>query len=271
MSLIKRALKSIVYVSCDDKKKDFLFKGITLVNLMRKSITLILKANGIGLMKWFYDDCIVSVRYNSITYKFYCPYGYDFNIYLNPYFHEYDITSFVYSRLLKGDVFVDVGAHGGLYTIIASQKVGSTGKVIAIEPNPENLKFLEKNIKLNRLNNVTIIPKAASEEKGRVKLFYRKDDTAYTSFTAKDGMTKLIDVETTTLDDFAKVFCSIKIVKIDTEGHDFHVLNGAREILANTKYVIVEQNTTDVSNFLLRFGFDCSKFPASQYLLATKS
>jgi len=46
----------------------------------------------------------------------------------------------------RGDVFIDVGAHGSSYTLLASKLVGVYGKVVAIEPNPINLKFLEQNV-----------------------------------------------------------------------------------------------------------------------------
>src|ERR1051325_3193678 len=55
----------------------------------------------------------------------------------------------------QGDIVVDVGAHIGKYTIIASKRVGANGKVIAIEAHPGNYEMLNRNIKLNGLTNVT--------------------------------------------------------------------------------------------------------------------
>jgi len=54
----------------------------------------------------------------------------------------------------EGDVFIDIGAHIGRYTLEAAKAVGEKGKVIAIEPHPSNFKILNENIKLNNLNNV---------------------------------------------------------------------------------------------------------------------
>ena len=175
-----RALKSLTEVSCLKKREDLLFKSVTLMNLIRKSL-LQSKADARAFIKWRFTDCLVRVRFFEVDYLFYCPKGYDFNIYLNPYFHEYDITQLVYSTLERGDIFIDVGAHGGLYTLLASKKVGNQGRVISVEPNPENLRFLRLNIKLNRLDNVITVPLAAGEKRKKIKLFYRPEDTARTS------------------------------------------------------------------------------------------
>jgi len=266
---VHRALKSIICVSCFEKKKSVLFKTVTLINLAKKAMGSFFTKKEIELTKWFFDDCIVRVGFLDTTYDFYCPRGYDFNIFLNPFFHEYDITLFVYSILQEGDVFIDVGAHGGLYTILASKKVGSRGQVISVEPNPENLKFLELNLKLNKLNNVRIIPKAAGEQKQKIVLFYRSEDTALTSTLRSTKSSKCIEVETTTLDHITEEFDFVKMIKIDTEGYDMKVLKGAKRTLPKTHYLVVEQNTRDVIEYLVGSSFDFSLLTPSRYLLAT--
>jgi hypothetical protein len=85
--------------------------------------------------RWMYEDCLIYVDFYDIGFIFKCIKGKSFNIYMNPYFHEFDVTRYVYNVLAPGDVFVDVGAMGGLYTIIASKRVGPHGRVLAIEPN----------------------------------------------------------------------------------------------------------------------------------------
>ena len=265
---VHRALKSLTCVSCSGRK-DVLFKTVTLINLTRKLLSSLVNKKEIELTKWFFDDSIVRVRFMDVIYSFYCPKGYDFNIFLNPYFHEYDITSFVCAILQEGDIFIDVGAHGGLYTILAGKKVGSKGKVISVEPNPENLKFLRLNVKLNKLNDVNIIPKAADEEKRKIALFYCTNDTALTSALRKAKSSKRIYVETTTIDHITKTFEFVKMIKIDTEGYDMHVLKGAERTLLKTLYVVVEQNASDVISFLSGHGFDVSFSIPSGYVLAT--
>jgi tRNA G46 methylase TrmB len=62
-------------------------------------------------------------------------------------------------QLRPGDVVVDCGAYIGEFTLYAAEAVGPAGKVIAFEPDPENMKALKANIALNRLKNVTVMEK----------------------------------------------------------------------------------------------------------------
>src|SRR5437879_4053080 len=74
-------------------------------------------------------------------------------------FYEPDIANVMLRCLTDGDVVVDVGANVGFFTILASELVGASGRVIAFEPGQENLQRLSKNLELNESHNVTIIEK----------------------------------------------------------------------------------------------------------------
>lgn len=254
-------------LSCNCSRADVLFKGTTFVNLVKKGINVLLSKRIAGEpLHWLFNDAIVKVDFSGLNYYFYCAKGYDFNVYLNPYYHEYDVASFIVNVLQKGDVFIDAGAHGGLYSLLSGKIVGSKGKIIAIEPNPDNLKFLRYNLKLNKLNNTTIIAKAASDEKLKINLHYEPMRTALTSTGV--GASKSVEVETTVLDELTEDYSSIKLLKIDTEGYDFKILKGAPHTLQKTRYLVIEQNTPSVNAFLSNCGFStCSIFP-SGYLVA---
>jgi FkbM family methyltransferase len=221
------------------------------------------------LTVWAFRDCIAKSDFNGQRCSFYLARGYDFNIYLNPYFHEYDVTQFVFSHLSPNQVFLDVGAHGGLYTLLAGKRIGSEGKVLSFEPNPLNLIFLKLNIKLNALNNVTVIPKAVSNRPCKMALFYSMHRTALTSALIQEE--KSVEAEATTIDDALRPFDLkfIKIIKVDTEGYDLNVLEGASSTLDKTHYVIVEQNTSEARQLLLNQDFQLSTLNPSGYLLAT--
>src|ERR687884_1985050 len=74
-------------------------------------------------------------------------------------------------RPKQGDIVVDVGAHIGRYTIIASKRVGANGKVIAIEAHPGNYEMLNRNIKLNNLSNVIALNYAVYSKEETIKLY----------------------------------------------------------------------------------------------------
>jgi FkbM family methyltransferase len=185
---------------------------------------------------------------------------------MNPFLHEADISNFVFKNLKKGDNFIDVGAMGGLYSIIASKLVGNKGKVIAIEPHYENKKVLEMNINLNDLKNVSIKNKAIGDKLGDITIFYNKSSLDLAS--AFPGRRKYkFKTEQTTLDSLIDIQSNIKIIKIDTEGYDEKVLLGAERILQKTKYVVVETNNNSIQKLLSEKGFICKKFHPSNYLL----
>ena len=80
-------------------------------------------------------------------------------------------TKLVSSMLTEGDVFVDVGANVGYFTLIASEAVGSGGKVFAFEPEPNNFSLLRKNAKVNRCTNVICEQKAVTNANQPIKLY----------------------------------------------------------------------------------------------------
>ncbi|MEM2261389.1 MAG: FkbM family methyltransferase [Nitrososphaerota archaeon] len=211
------------------------------------------------------------VKLKNIIYNFYLARKSDSNVYLNPYFHEHDVVSFVINNLKEGDVFIDIGAHCGLYTIVASKRVGIEGMVVSVEPNPENVRYLIRNIKINDLKNVIIIAKALGQRKERIKMFYHPGATALTSVKER-GHFKWFRVDQVTLDDIVEELKlgHIKMIKIDTEGYDEHVLRGGGSALQKTDYVIVELNTNNVRELLLRKGFDLYMLHPSRYILAIK-
>ena len=90
-------------------------------------------------------------------YRFFCRINREDYTFMTP--HNGDIIK--YFRPSKGDCVIDVGAHIGLYTIIGSKRVGSDGRVIAIEAYPENFELLKKNAKLNNLENTIVLNYAA--------------------------------------------------------------------------------------------------------------
>ncbi len=88
---------------------------------------------------------------------------------------------------LKEGVFIDVGANIGKYTIKIGNQLKNKGRVISFEPEEENFEMLERNVKLNNLKNVSLIKKALSYEKGKLKLFLAEEDLGCHSIFEKVG------------------------------------------------------------------------------------
>ncbi len=268
--LIKQAVNSLVKVSCSDFKCNFQYKTITLFNLIKKGMTLQCSLHTPTLTKYPFGDCILNVEFNNLSFVFLCPKGKTFHIYMNPYFHEHEISRFVCDTLEEGDTFVDVGAMGGLYSIVSSKLVGPNGKVISVEPNPDNLHFLQENIRLNDLCNITLVKTAMGQKKGKITLYYDEESLESTS-AFRGKRRKSFETEIATLDSLTEKEVAVEILKIDTEGYDEEVIEGAMRTLQKTHYCIVETNNETVRRLLIQLGFRCETMYPSEYLLAIRT
>ncbi|MFL6385133.1 MAG: FkbM family methyltransferase [Nitrososphaeraceae archaeon] len=138
----------------------------------------------------------------------------------------------------QGDIVVDVGAHIGKYTIIASKRVGENGKVIAIEAHPGNYEMLNRNIKLNGLTNVTPLNYAVYSRKTKVKI-YNNYTIMSERIREKKVKEKFVEVNADTLDNLLQQNGirqeQVNWIKIDVEGAEYEVLKGACNTLSNSK------------------------------------
>jgi FkbM family methyltransferase len=136
-----------------------------------------------------------------------------------------------------GDCCIDVGANLGYYTISLANWIGPSGLVVAFEPFPGNFAILEKNVHLNRLQNVILEPSALSGCNGSLQLIYgvKEQISATPSLGgyAVEGERVSINVPTRRLDDYAAQLGRVPdFIKIDVEGAELAVLEGARRTLA---------------------------------------
>lgn len=157
------------------------------------------------------------------------------------------------NTLQLGDVFVDVGANIGLHTIAAGRKVGPTGKVLAFEPFAPTVALLERSVWINGLSDITtIFPVALDARAGSHELFLG-GTSGHHSFYPLDGSEGLaadtVKVTTTTLDAAVGSRGRVDLIKIDAEGAELDVLEGARKTLkANPDLVlIVELGTSHLA------------------------
>lgn len=175
---------------------------------------------------------------------------------------EQEEINFVARFLKKGDYFIDVGTNIGFFSLLAAKKIGPEGKVYSFEPTLKTYNRLLDNITLNRFTNITTIKKAISDKCGQFELNTSKEGyDAWNSFVkphvGANYKTEL--VETTTLDNFFEthnIFEKVKLIKIDVEGWEKHVLvGGAKYFSKNDAPAIMiefeEENTKNA-------GYSCN-------------
>jgi FkbM family methyltransferase len=159
-----------------------------------------------------------------------------------------------------GDCCIDVGANLGYYTISLAKWVGPGGLVVAFEPFPGNFAILEKNVHLNQLQNVRLEPSALSNCSGSIQLIHGVEDqfsaTPSVGGYAVEGDRMSVNVQGYRLDDYsAGLGRAPNFIKIDVEGAELAVLEGARRTLAAFKPILLVEIHgwgTDQSEEVLR-------------------
>ncbi|MCM8796405.1 MAG: FkbM family methyltransferase [Candidatus Omnitrophica bacterium] len=155
-------------------------------------------------------------------------------------------TTDLFKRLVKPDMtIIDIGANIGYYTLMAAQLAGNKGKVYAFEPEPHNYDLLTKNIAINGYTNVIPIKTAVSNKSGTAQLFLDRVDFGRHSFSQETNIRRgrVIEVETVTLDEFFEQTVrnlSAHIIKIDAEGAEGMIIEGAEKMLRNKLKIIME-------------------------------
>lgn len=144
--------------------------------------------------------------------------------------------------LHDGQTFVDVGANKGDFCLLASRLVGPHGRVIAIEPHPANCYWIKRSIEKNGYNNIELHQLALSDANGSAQLYVGEKSGFHTLLAGQNQRGKgRIEVRTRRLDDLLKEVHAERVhgIKIDVEGAEVHVLEGARETLATNGEITV--------------------------------
>lgn len=150
--------------------------------------------------------------------------------------HELDVD-WICSRILhSGDIFVDIGACFGYHTISSALRVGLTGQVYALEPQPDMFASLQNNLLENVLNNVTADHLALSDQAETLQLHrFANLGIGHTSISSQGReVSQVISTAAVTLDDYAerRGISNVTLVKLDVEGAELKVLRGATRLLS---------------------------------------
>lgn len=200
-----------------------------------------------ALSKYIGFNILIRLK-NEITHtgigglKFHITRG-DAGLVGNIYFGVYEVNEsmFTVHFLRNEDVFLDIGANLGHYSLLASGLTGA--KSIAVEPIPSTVKKMQKQIHLNKLNDkIEVLNIGLSDEVS--ELYFSSDDCDMNCIVNSD-YSNAIKVPVSTIDTICKNK-TISLIKMDVEGYEKYVLKGAKETLKDTnlKAIIVELNNS---------------------------
>ena len=206
---------------------------------------------------------VYSVYYNGKQTKFYLPNQSDhIQSILVHYqrFYEEKMLIDIESRVLEDSVIIDVGAYIGNHTVFFAEHCNS--KVFSIEPNVLAFNLLKENIKLNKLENrTTLLNMGMGKELGKGSI---------ENFSLNNmGMSQLKnnpegEIVVDTIDHLFVNLQKIDIIKIDVEGMELDVLQGAELTVNKHKPLLyietaTEENLIQISNYLKEFGYNAVK------------
>lgn len=210
----------------------------SMLRFLHWQIFSIISKNGI-IFKWIGDaKLFVKKGMHGATGNYYA------------YLHDFEEMSFLLHFLKTSDIFWDIGANIGSYTILASKVAGA--KVKAFEPVPVSYKYLCKNIEINQVSGlVELFNIGLSDNDGKLYFTTCLDTINHVSY---QGDKNTVHVQVDTCDNILiKTTAAPSLIKLDVEGYEYPVLKGAQNILRNRQLlaIIIELNGLGKN-----FGYD---------------
>jgi FkbM family methyltransferase len=170
--------------------------------------------------------------------------------------------------ILDARLFIDVGAHVGYYTLLAS-KIAK--EIISIEPNPFNYKLLKFNLRINKIKNVYALNIAASNYNGESGIFIPKlKGKIATDESRLDNNISKIKIKVKLDNLLLKIRKNPDVIKIDVEGSEMQVLEGLQETLRKgVKCLMIEVHSEEhkakAISFLKSLGYKITQ--VSKFLI----
>lgn len=179
--------------------------------------------------------------------------------------YEPDNTRAIEDLVRPRDVVFDIGAHVGYFTVLMSQRVGPQGRVVSFEPRDINLDFLRQHVLINGCGNVKIVDACVGDHAGAAKLETRVGTGK--GFVSDDGN---VAVRMVVLDELVQSgeLPAPQFMKIDVEGGEMMVLEGARQIIeAHRPRMVLATHSPELrqkcSDFLTARGYEMQDIQAS--------
>ncbi len=157
--------------------------------------------------------------------------------------HERTYVDAFASCINPGDTVFDIGAQAGYFALVASRLVGDQGRVVAFEPVAKNIDFIKAHCQLNSCHNIALLEVAVGGSSG-TRIFHSAN--AFMGHIAEADTATLLDAEgalsvkVVTLDTLPAGYQSLRpdVMKIDTEGMEYWVLQGAKTLIEQCRPIL---------------------------------
>lgn len=180
--------------------------------------------------------------------------------------HE-PLSTKLISKLLKtGMTCLDIGANIGYYVLLESKIIGDNGKVIAIEPSPQNYNCIKKNLELQNSQNVKAFNFAAGDTNGNIRFFINERSNGCKVLLEGEELPNrpgtVIQVPVKRMDDFLKELGveRVDFVRMDVEGYEWNIFQGMKNTIRKSKPIIqLEVHKGRMGNETTKIFFDFFK------------
>lgn len=150
----------------------------------------------------------------------------------------YELNLFL-SKLSKGDVVLDIGANMGVYSLLSSERVGSSGKIIAFEPDNENYECFKKSIRENKMDNIVLHPYAVSNKTETIYFEKNAFNSGNHQIRKEKTDQSQHSIEAVCLDEFLVDISRIDVIKIDIQGAEFFAFEGMKRLIERFPKVLI--------------------------------
>jgi len=158
--------------------------------------------------------------------------------------HDLGDIRYLWRILRPGMVFLDIGAHHGLYSLVAAKRLGADSTVVAFEPSQNEFRRLRLHLRLNGMRSVRAEPVALGATSSNQKFFQIiSGDNTRGGLRPPASSDRVLEtlVETACLDDYLRrrAVNRVDLVKLDVEGAELEVLQGASIVLAKFRPIFI--------------------------------
>jgi len=184
--------------------------------------------------------------------------------------HEPLTTHLIFDEVKSDMTVLDIGSNIGYYAVLESKLIGESGKIISIEPSPLNFKILEKNLKLQKIENFQTYNIAIGDKNEVIEFLVSKKSnwSKIKELNENPGENdEVIKVPLKTLDSFCKEnnIMKIDLIRMDVEGYETNIISGAEETLKKFKPMLMievhkmylgQKRTKEFLEKLNKFGYE---------------